>query len=821
MAFRTDETFKLLKNSHEKYLKTSHRILNCSTYLAHNTTPKGLHINLTPNIGNTGKRFQQRWDQILENRQHMLLKLCLSADLSKLNLLERTISDNTNRLSSKLNSDEFENSKQILSHYNNKLTNKLQLKQHKKFIRDKIPIDSPHVSGRCKDLLDTSHGPQYADNSSYTLPVVPKPHKRDRNRRYKRRNEKKQSTTEPTPYQVTAETPKEVLNLSNYPLSDSDLSLLSKGLTFCPTPRDINERQVREDVRIFFRDLGRKEYFNRKDKKLNDIEEEDSETDSDSDESASDGYQPVRLKQKSDWEPGPSKCGALEAYIDAVEEDVERLLSNNQGRVKDNLSKEERQSIQSLKNNDSIVIKKADKGSTIVVQNKADYIQKASDQLSNSSFYTKLDRDPTTKFTGRIKDTLQEMLDSRDLDPEAFSYLQPDDPRPGQFYLLPKIHKDGIPGRPIVSAIGHHTEKISEFLDYHLRHHVEKLPSFLKDTTDYLNKTPSSNLPDGTLLVTMDVTSLYTNIPHDEGIAACKKVWDSRRVKMPSTESLVKLLEHTLQLNNFMFNGEHYLQINGTSMGTKMAPSYANIFMDDLEQRLLSQASFKPFSWLRYIDDIEMKWTEGRDKLDQFITFANSFHPTIKFTVEISESTNTFLDTQSTLKDGNITFDLYTKPTDSHLYLRPDSCHPPHVFKGIQKGLATRLRRNCSTDQLYRKRSAELKAKLCNRGYKAQSVQKAVSEVGAKDRANLLEYKTKSIVSRVHLVTTYHPAVSGLSSVLRKHLPTLHKSERMHKAIPVPPMVAFRKPRSIKDHIVRSWQSTPYRLFRNLYWQEM
>ena len=150
---------------------------------------------------------------------------------------------------------------------------------------------------------------------------------------------------------------------------------------------------MREDVRICFRDLRRKEYFSRKDKRLNAIEEEDSETDSDSDESASDGYQPVRFKRKSDWEPGPSKCGALEAYIDAVEEDVERLLSNNQGRVKDNLSKEERQSIQSLKNNDSIVIKKADKGSTIVVQNKADYIQKASDQLSNSSFYTKLDRD--------------------------------------------------------------------------------------------------------------------------------------------------------------------------------------------------------------------------------------------------------------------------------------------------------------------------------------------------------------------------------------------------------------------------------------------
>jgi hypothetical protein len=35
---------------------------------------------------------------------------------------------------------------------------------------------------------------------------------------------------------------------------------------------------------------------------------------------------------------------------------------------------------------------------------------------------------------------------------------------------------------------------------------------------------------------------------------------------------------------NFTFNGDHYIQINGTAMGTKMAPSYANIFMGKLEK---------------------------------------------------------------------------------------------------------------------------------------------------------------------------------------------------------------------------------------------
>jgi hypothetical protein len=128
--------------------------------------------------------------------------------------------------------------------------------------------------------------------------------------------------------------------------------------------------------------------------------------------------------------------------------------------------------------------------------------------------------------------------------------------RPGQFYLLPKIHKDGKPGRPIVSAIGHPTERISAFLHLHLRPHVENLPLYLKDTTDYINKTLPSGLPDHTLLITMDVTSLYTNIPHQEGIEACREVWDTRRVQRPSTVSLVKLLEHVLKFNNFVFKGE-------------------------------------------------------------------------------------------------------------------------------------------------------------------------------------------------------------------------------------------------------------------------
>ena len=107
-------------------------------------------------------------------------------------------------------------------------------------------------------------------------------------------------------------------------------------------------------------------------------------------------------------------------------------------------------------------------------------------------------------------------------------------------------------------------------MDLHLQPHVNRLPSYLKDTTDYLRKLQESGpIPPETLLVSLDVTSLYTNIPHEVGIRACKEAWEERPVKNPPTETLVKLLTLILKCNNFEFKGKHYLQVQGTAMGTK------------------------------------------------------------------------------------------------------------------------------------------------------------------------------------------------------------------------------------------------------------
>jgi hypothetical protein len=125
-----------------------------------------------------------------------------------------------------------------------------------------------------------------------------------------------------------------------------------------------------------------------------------------------------------------------------------------------------------------------------------------------------------------------------------------------------------------------------------------------------------------------------------------------------------------LTMDNFSFNDNHYLQIHGTAMGTKIAPSFANLFLGYFEANVLENAPFQPHTWLRYIDDIFLIWTEGLDNLKNFSEYHNNIHPTIKVTSSHSSTNVPFLDVSVSLtNDGSICTDLYTKPRDKHQHL--------------------------------------------------------------------------------------------------------------------------------------------------------
>jgi len=91
-------------------------------------------------------------------------------------------------------------------------------------------------------------------------------------------------------------------------------------------------------------------------------------------------------------------------------------------------------------------------------------------------------------------------------------------PRVPEFYTLPKIHKKIPIGRPIVSGSSGPIECISSFVDSLLQPIAIKQKSYLKDTNDFINFIENTPMTNNTLLATLDVSSLYTNIPHVEGI---------------------------------------------------------------------------------------------------------------------------------------------------------------------------------------------------------------------------------------------------------------------------------------------------------------
>ena len=244
-----------------------------------------------------------------------------------------------------------------------------------------------------------------------------------------------------------------------------------------------------------------------------------------------------------------------------------------------------------------------------MILNRLDYIAEGLRQLNNTEFYRKIPKDNTKTISSEIISFLQFLKSRKLLRDDHIQFLTPKNCRTPVFYRLPKIHKANNPGRPIVSACYMYspTDKLSEYLDFHLQPISQKVDLYIKDTMHFLRKLENlQGIPPNSYLVTIDVNSLYTSIPHRDGIHAVKNSLENMTTKQPYTWILLRLhvLHLVLSKTSFRFNDEFYEQISGTSMCTRCAPSYAIIFMDWLEQRFLSREYITPMVWWHYIDDI-------------------------------------------------------------------------------------------------------------------------------------------------------------------------------------------------------------------------
>ena len=229
-------------------------------------------------------------------------------------------------------------------------------------------------------------------------------------------------------------------------------------------------------------------------------------------EEENDDTEENRFGGRSSWVPLPNRDAVLETYITTIDRDIFIALPTKK-KTHDNLTSQEREVLRSL-------------------TTKNDFVIKVKCHLNNKVHYLNLDKDLTQCFSLEIKEFLAEMTNCCSITEELIQILLSDDTRISRFHILPKIHKPGSPGRSIMSSCGSPTEGISHFMDFHLCPLLRKIPSHIKDTNDFLNKLESlGNLPLGTILVSFDVTALYTKIPNSDGIDACRAMLNTRDVQ--------------------------------------------------------------------------------------------------------------------------------------------------------------------------------------------------------------------------------------------------------------------------------------------------
>ena len=175
------------------------------------------------------------------------------------------------------------------------------------------------------------------------------------------------------------------------------------------------------------------------------------------------------------------------------------------------------------------------------------YMNETCTQIHDGRFYQNIDNDHTPTLTNKLKLLINELQPN--LQDDVLKLI-PSHPRPATFSTIPKVHKlrnlvvstcpssnpDNFiieakrmiinpPGRTLVSGIGTLTEYVSAYVDRELQPLLANISSYIKDTSDFLNKLSRfDNLPDNTILVTLDVAAIYSSIPHNDGIGACKNI---------------------------------------------------------------------------------------------------------------------------------------------------------------------------------------------------------------------------------------------------------------------------------------------------------
>ncbi len=545
--------------------------------------------------------------------------------------------------------------------------------------------------------------------------------------------------------------------LATSTISSTSLSALSLGLNFIPVPRLPQQLTLQSYLQQQWSDFRRRvniQYFFSSQKQGN-VFTADS-----------------KFRLPSTWEPQeedfktpPGYSATLSNYLQLVKHNLLTASSRidmNHSRFL-TLYQNPRWLIPSLRelhDNKNIIITEADKNMGIVLMDLTAYQAEGARQLNDPKTYLNITNISVGVFS-KLYAMLRLILNNfgylyqpqlyrqhtKRLSKLAEYLLQLESKHrsldniskcAAKFYLLMKMHKTPVVGRPIVSTINSCTYHASVYVDAKLKPLLTLIPSYIESSQQLIHQLEYQSFPEDCFICCADIESLYPNIPIDIGIIYVTKAIRRLSYSLPGAnvplrddrtyvEFIIQLMTWVLRNNYFKFGNQWFLQLQGTAMGTPLAVPFACLFVAQIEYELFHPSNAidalpTPLFYKRYIDDI---FYIARTKLEaqQFFQRFDSVVSTIRCgALTIDSSSGIFLDVEvykgSRFNSSHVLdFKTYQKEQNRYLYLAPNSFHRRDVFKSMIVSELNRYRLSCTDDNEFHRIRSLFYQRLVARGY--------------------------------------------------------------------------------------------------------
>ena len=331
-----------------------------------------------------------------------------------------------------------------------------------------------------------------------------------------------------------------------------------------------------------------------------------------------------------------------------------------------------------LIDNDALITK-ADKGHTLVIIDRNTYKQKVHKFILENNIET-LNNDPTNSYTISLNKTINKCTSL--LDEPTRRQLKPINARAPMLTGQPKLHKTDTPIRPLVNfttAPGYKTaKKLATIIKENI---VLNNNRTVINNLDFINKIRDIKISPNYKLASLDIVSLYTNVPVKQTIDILNNnLLTTKKLDTQKIQELILLLKTVLQQNYFTFDDGYYFQRDGLAMGSPLSGILADIYLNYYENNFFfnnNTFANNIIYYGRYVDDTFLIFNGSLRQLNNLKNVLNAINNNIQFTMETeTENEICFLDLTVIKNRDNLKFKIYRKPTTTDVIIHDESHHP-------------------------------------------------------------------------------------------------------------------------------------------------